>query len=152
MNYKKIYSQALKTILGGRKGVVFKQFTESADGKVLLTFDNYGLFFIPKELNIFAGHVGTPIPAHVVYRFIPKKDTVLTNLRPSSTVIGKRPCGRVLEKPDGGEYQYLLDDSYFGYFNRDAEIKVDLTAKTSVFYVFENDELVCVVAPIRRKK
>lgn len=152
MNYKKIYSQALKTILGGRKGVVFKQFTESADDKVLLTFDNYGLFFIPKELNIFAEHVGTQIPASIVRKFIPKKDTVLTNLRPTSTVIGKRLCGRVLEKPDGSEYQYLLDDSYFGYFNRDAEIKADLTAKTSVFYVFENDKLVCVVAPIRRKK
>lgn len=152
MNYKKIYSQALKTILGGRKGVVLRQFTKSADGKDLLTFDNYGLFFIPKELNIFAEHVGTSLPAHDVCKFIPKKDTVLTNLRPTSTVIGKRPCGRVLEKPDGSEYQYLLDDSYFGYFNRDVEIKADLTAKTSVFYVFENGELVCVVAPIRRKK
>lgn len=144
MNYKKIYSQALKTILGGRKGVVLRQFTKSADGKDLLTFDNYGLFFIPKELNIFAEHVGTPLPAHAVCKFIPKKDTVLTNLRPTSTVIGKRPCGRVLEKPDGSEYPYLLD--------HDAEIKVDLTAKTSVFYIFENDKLVCVVAPIRRKK
>lgn len=81
-----------------------------------------------------------------------EKDTVLTNLRPTSTAIGKRPCGRALEKPDGSEYPYLLDDSYFGYFDHDAEIKVDLTAKTSVFYIFENDKLVCVVAPIRRKK
>ena len=54
MNYKKIYSQALKTILGGRKGVVLRQFTKSADNKDMLTFDNYGLFFIPKELNGFA--------------------------------------------------------------------------------------------------
>ncbi|MEE0614374.1 MAG: hypothetical protein UCM69_03675 [Dialister invisus] len=152
MNYKKIYSQALKTVLGGRKGVVLKQFTESADGKDLLTFDNYGLFFIPKELNIFAEHVGASLSAHDVCKFIPKEDTVLTTLQPTSTVIGKRPCGRALEKPDGSEYQYLLDDSYFGYFNRDAEIKVNLAAKTSVFYIFENDELVCVVAPIRQKK
>lgn len=152
MNYKKIYSQALKTILGGRKGVVLRQFTKSADGKDLLTFDGYGLFFIPKELNVFAKHVGTSLSAHEVCKFIPKKDTVLTNLRPTSTVIGKRPCGRVLENPDGSEYQYLLDDSYFGYFNRDAEIKVNPAAKTSVFYIFENNELVCVVAPIRQKK
>lgn len=152
MNYKKIYSQAIKTILGERKGVVLRQFTESADGKDLLTFDGYGLFFIPKELNVFAKHVGTSLSAHEVCKFIPKKDAVLTTLQPTSTVIGKRPCGRVLENPDGSEYQYLLDDSYFGYFNRDAEIKVNLAAKTSVFYVFENDELVCVVAPIRRKK
>ena len=152
MNYKKIYSQALKTILGGRKGVVLKQFTKSADGKDLLTFDNYGLFFIPKELNIFAEHVGTSLPTHAVCKLIPKEDTVLTTLQPTGLVIGKRPCGRVLEKPDGSEYPYLLDDSYFGYFNHDAEIKVDLTAKTSVFYIFENDKLVCVVAPIRRKK
>lgn len=152
MNYKKIYSQAIKTILGGRKGVVLKQFTKSADGKDLLTFDDYGLFFIPKELNIFAEHVGTSLSAHDVCKFIPKEDTVLTTLQPASTVIGKRPCGRVLKKPDGSEYQYLLDDSYFGYFNRDAEIKVNLAAKTSVFYIFENNELVCVVAPIRRKK
>lgn len=73
MNYKKIYSQALKTILGGRKGVVLRQFTKSADGKDLLTFDNYGLFFIPKELNIFAEHVGTSLSAHDVCKLIPKK-------------------------------------------------------------------------------
>lgn len=152
MNYKKIYSQVIKTILGGRKGVVLRQFTESADGKDLLTFDGYGLFFIPKELNIFAKHVGTSLSTHEVCKFIPKKDAVLTTLQPTSTVIGKRPCGRVLENPDGSEYQYLLDDSYFGYFNRDAEIKVNPAAKTSVFYIFENNELVCVVAPIRRKK
>lgn len=152
MNYKKIYSQALKTILGGRKGVVLKQFTKSADKRDALTFDDYGLFFIPEELNIFAEHVGISLSAPDVCKFIPKKDAVLTTLHPTSTVIGKRPCGRVLENPDGSEYQYLLDDSYFGYFNRDAEIKVNLAAKTSVFYIFENDELVCVVAPIRQKK
>lgn len=88
----------------------------------------------------------------VACNFLPKEDTVLTTLQPTGMVIGKRPCGRVLEKPDGSEYPYLLDDSYFGYFNRDAEIKVNPAAKTSVFYIFENNELVCVVAPIRRKK
>lgn len=152
MNYKKIYSQALKTILGGRKGVVLKQFTKSADKKDALTFDDYGLFFIPEELNIFAEHVGISLSALDACKFIPKEDTVLTTLQPTGTVIGKRPCGRVLEKPDGSEYPYLLDDSYFGYFNHDAEIKVDLTVKTSLFYIFENDGLVCVVAPIRQKK
>lgn len=34
MNYKKIYLMAIKTVLGGRKGVVLRQFTESAAGHV----------------------------------------------------------------------------------------------------------------------
>lgn len=153
MNYKKFYQQVLKTILSGKSDPVLRQYPNYyANNKDLISFNNHSLFLIPKDKNILAPNIGERLSETAVETLVPKDDTDLTELQLTDTVIGVKPQGRMLKKPDGTEYQYRMDNSYFGYFDEDVKVMVNLAKGTSLFYLFENDELVCIVAPIRRKK
>ncbi len=152
MNYKKFYQQVLKTILSGKSDPVLRQYPNYyANNKDLISFNNHSLFLIPKDKNILAPNIGERLSETAVETLVPKDDTDLTELQLTDTVIGVKPQGRMLKKPDGTEYQYRMDNSYFGYFDEDVKVMVNLAKGTSLFYLFEDDELVCILAPIRAK-
>lgn len=106
---------------------------------------------IPKNKNILAPDIGERLSETMVETLVPKDDADLTALLPTDTIIGVKPQGRVLKKPDGTEYQYRMDNSYFGYFDEDVKVMVNLNKETSLFYLFEDEELVCILAPMRVK-
>lgn len=150
MNYKKFYQQVLKTILSGKSDPGLKQYPNYyANNKDLISFNNQSLFLIPKDKSILAPDIGERLSKTMVETLVPRNDTDLTELQLTDTIIGIKPQGRMLKKPDGTEYQCRMDNSYFGYFDEDVKVMVDLNKKTSLFYLFEDEELVCILAPIR---
>ena len=152
MNYKKFYQQVLKTILSGKSDPGLRQYPNYyANNKDLISFNNHSLFLIPKNKNILAPDIGEKLSETMVETLVPRDDTDMTELQLTDTVIGVKPQGRMLKKPDGTEYQYRMDNSYFGYFDEDVKVMVNLAKGTSLFYLFEDDELVCILAPIRAK-
>lgn len=152
MNYKKFYQQVLKTILSGKSEPVLRQYPNYyANNKDLISFNNHSLFLIPKGKNIIAPNIGETLSETAVKTLVPEDDANLTEVQVTDTIIGVKPQGRMLKKPDGTEYQYLMDNSYFGYFDEDVKVMVDLTKETSLFYLFEDNELVCILSPIRAK-
>lgn len=152
MNYKKFYQQVLKTLLSGKSNPVLRQYSNYyANNKDLISFNNHSLFLIPKGKNIIAPNIGETLSETTVKTLVPEDDANLTELQVTDTIIGVKPQGRMLKKPDGTEYQYLMDNSYFGYFDKDVKVMVDLTKESSLFYLFEDNELVCIIAPIRAK-
>lgn len=152
MNYKKFYQQVLKTLLSGKSEPVLRQYPNYyANNKDLISFNNHSLFLIPKGKNIIAPNIGETLSETAVKTLVPEDDANLTEVQVTDTIIGVKPQGRMLKKPDGTEYQYLMDNSYFGYFDEDVKVMVDLTKETSLFYLFEDNELVCILSPIRAK-
>lgn len=150
MNYKKFYQQVLKTILSGKSDPVLRQYPNyHVNNKDLISFNGQSLFLIPKNKNILAPDIGERLSENMVETLVPRNDTDLTELQLTDTIIGIKPQGRMLKKPDGTEYQCRMDNSYFGYFDEDVKVMVDLNKKTSLFYLFEDEELVCILAPIR---
>lgn len=150
MNYKKFYQQVLKTILSGKSDPVLWQYPNYyVNNKDLISFNGQSLFLIPKNKNILAPDIGERLSENMVETLVPKDDADLTALLPTDTIIGVNPQGRMLKKPDGTEYQCRMDNSYFGYFDEDVRVMVNLNKETSLFYLFEDEELVCILAPIR---
>lgn len=150
MNYRKFYQQVLKTILSGKSDPVLRQYPNYyVNNKDLISFNGQSLFLIPKNKNILAPDIGERLSENMVETLVPRNDTDLTELQLTDTIIGIKPQGRMLKKPDGTEYQCRMDNSYFGYFDEDVKVMVDLNKKTSLFYLFEDEELVCILAPIR---
>lgn len=150
MNYKKFYQQVLKTILSGKSDPVLRQYPNYyVNNKDLISFNGQSLFLIPKDKNILAPDIGERLSENMVETLVPRNDTDLTELQLTDTIIGIKPQGRVLKKPDGTEYQCRMDNSYFGYFDEDVKVMVNLNKETSLFYLFEDEELVCILAPIR---
>lgn len=150
MNYRKFYQQVLKTILSGKSDPVLRQYPNyHVNNKDLISFNGQSLFLIPKNKNILAPDIGERLSENMVETLVPRNDTDLTELQLTDTIIGIKPQGRMLKKPDGTEYQCRMDNSYFGYFDEDVKVMVDLNKKTSLFYLFEDEELVCILAPIR---
>lgn len=150
MNYKKFYQQVLKTILSGKSDPGLKQYPNYyANNKDLISFNNQSLFLIPKDKNILAPDIGERLSKTMVETLVPRDDTDLTELQLTDTIIGIKPQGRMLKKPDGTEYQCRMDNSYFGYFDEYVKVMVNLNKETSLFYLFEDEELVCILAPIR---
>lgn len=150
MNYRKFYQQVLKTILSGKSDPGLRQYPNYyANNKDLISFNGQSLFLIPKNKNILAPDIGERLSKNMVETLVPRDGTDLTALLPTDTLIGIKPQGRVLKKPDGTEYQCRMDNSYFGYFDEDVKVMVNLNKETSLFYLFEDEELVCILAPIR---
>lgn len=150
MNYRKFYQQVLKTILSGKSDPVLRQYPNYyVNNKDLISFNGQSLFLIPKNKNILAPDIGERLSENMVETLVPRNDTDLTELQLTDTIIGIKPQGRVLKKPDGTEYQCRMDNSYFGYFDEDVKVMVNLNKETSLFYLFEDEELVCILAPIR---
>ena len=150
MNYKKFYQQVLKTILSGKSDPFLRQYPNYyANNKDLISFNGQSLFLIPKDKNILAPDIGERLSENMVETLVPRNDTDLTELQLTDTIIGIKPQGRMLKKPDGTEYQCRMDNSYFGYFDEDVKVMVNLNKETSLFYLFEDEELVCILAPIR---
>ena len=136
MNYKKIYQQVLKTILSGKSDSVLRQYPNYyANNKDLISFNNHSLFLIPKSKNILAPDIGEMLSGTMVETLVPKDDTDLTELQLTDTIIGIKPQGRMLKKPDGTEYQCRMDNSYFGYFDEDVKVMVNLNKK-NIFILF----------------
>lgn len=152
MNYRKFYQQVLKTILSGKSDPVLRQYPNYyANNKDLISFNSHSLFLIPKDKNILAPDIGERLSENMAETLVPRDDADLTELQLTDTIIGIKPQGRVLKKPDGTEYQYRMDNSYFGYFDKDVKVMVNLNKETSLFYLFEDEELVCILAPMRVK-
>lgn len=150
MNYKKFYQQVLKTILSGKSDPVLRQYPNyHVNNKDLISFNGQSLFLIPKNKNILAPDIGERLSENMVETLVPRDGTALTELQLTDTIIGIKPQGRMLKKPDGTEYQCRMDNSYFGYFDEDVKVMVDLNKETSLFYLFEDEELVCILAPMR---
>ena len=150
MNYRKFYQQVLKTILSGKSDPVLRQYPNYyANNKDLISFNGQSLFLIPKNKNILAPDIGERLSENMVETLVPRDGTALTELQLTDTIIGIKPQGRMLKKPDGTEYQCRMDNSYFGYFDEDVKVMVDLNKETSLFYLFEDEELVCILAPMR---
>lgn len=150
MNYRKFYQQVLKTILSGKSDPGLRQYPNYyANNKDLISFNNQSLFLIPKDKNILAPDIGERLSKTMVETLVPRDDTDLTELQLTDTIIGKKPQGRMLKKPDGTEYQCRMDNSYFGYFDEYVKVMVNLNKETSLFYLFEDEELVCILAPMR---
>lgn len=149
MNYRKFYQQVLKTILSGKSDPGLRQYPNYyVNNKDLISFNNHSLFLIPKDKNILAPDIGERLSENMVETLVPKDDADLTELQLTDTIIGIKPQGRMLKKPDGTEYQCRMDNSYFGYFDEDVKVMVNLNKKTSLFYLFEDEELVCILAPM----
>lgn len=152
MNYKKFYQQVLKTILSGKSDPGLRQYPNYyVNNKDLISFNGQSLFLIPKDKNILAPDIGERLSENMVETLVPRNDTDLTELQLTDTIIGIKPQGRMLKKPDGTEYQCRMDNSYFGYFDEDVKVMVNLNKETSLFYLFEDEELVCILAPMRVK-
>lgn len=151
MNYEKIYKQALKTILSSKN---LRQYPNYENRKDLISFNSHSIFLIPKNKNILAPDIGERLSETMVETLVPRDDTDLTDLTElqlTDTIIGIKPQCRMLKKPDGTEYQYPMDNSYFEYFDADVKVMVNLNKEISLFYLFENGELVCILAPMRVK-
>lgn len=151
MNYEKIYKQVLKTILSSKIDSVLKQYPNYAN-KDLIAFNSHSIFLIPKNKNILAPDIGERLSGAMVETLVPRDDTYLTDLTElqlTDTIIGIKPQCRVMKKPDGTKYKYPMDNSYFEYFDEEVKVMVNLFKKISLFYLFENGELVCILAPMR---
>lgn len=151
MNYEKIYKQVLKTILSSKSDSVLKQYPNYAN-KDLIAFNSHSIFLIPKNKNILAPDIGERLSGTMVETLVPRDDTYLTDLTElqlTDTIIGIKPQCRMLKKPDGTEYQYPMDNSYFEYFDANVKVMVNLNKEISLFYFFEDEELVCLLAPMR---
>lgn len=146
MNYEKIYKQALKTILSSKN---LRQYPNYENRKDLISFNSASIFLIPKNKNILAPDIGERLSETMVETLVPRDDTDLTELQLTDTIIGIKPQCRMLKKPNGTEYQYPMDNSYFEYFDADVKVMVNLNKEISLFYLFENGELVCILAPMR---
>lgn len=149
MNYKKFYQQVLKTILSGKSDQVLRQYPNYENRKDLISFNSASIFLIPKNKNILAPDIGERLSETMVEKLIPRDDTDLTELQLTDTIISIKPQCRMLKKPDGTVYQYPMDNSYFEYFDADVKVMVNLNKEISLFYLFENGELVCILAPMR---
>ena len=148
MNYEKIYKQVLKTILSSKIDSVLKQYPNYAN-KDLIAFNSHSIFLIPKNKNILAPDIGERLSETMVEKLVPRDDTDLTELQLTDTIIGIKPQCRVMKKPDGTKYKYPMDNSYFEYFDANVKVMVNLNKEISLFYLFENGELVCILAPMR---
>lgn len=122
MNYKKIYSQAIKTLL---KDQPLRMYIGEDSGKDGLLFYNSCLCFLPKNKNIFALKA---------CELLDRVDQLL-------------PKGELSEE----DYTPFICDTFLGYFDRDAEVKVNPKIETSPFYIYENGELAGIIAPIRQR-
>lgn len=148
MNYKKFYQQVIETLLSGKSVPVLGQYPNYAN-KDLISFNSHSIFLIPKSRNILAPDIGERLSEAMVETLVPRDATDLTELQLTGTIIGIKPQCRMLKKPDGTEYQYPMDNSYFEYFDADVKVMANLEKKISLFYLFENGELVCILAPMR---
>ena len=136
MNYKKFYQQVIRTLLSSKSDSVLRQYPNYyANNKDLISFNNHSLFLIPKSKNILAPDIGEMLSGTMVETLVPKDDTDLTELQLTDTIIGIKPQGRMLKKPDGTEYQCRMDNSYFGYFDEDVKVMVNLNKK-NIFILF----------------
>lgn len=152
MNYEKFYQQVIRTLLSSKSDSVLKQYPNYENSKDLISFDGASIFLIPKNKNILAPDVGERLSETMVETLVPKDDadlTDLTELQLTDTIIGIKPQCRMLKKPNGTEYKYPMDDNYLGYFDEDVKVMANLEKKISLFYLFENGELVCILAPMR---
>lgn len=152
MNYEKFYQQVIRTLLSSKSDSVLKQYPNYENSKDLISFDGASIFLIPKNKNILAPDVGEILSETMVETLVPRDDTALTDLTElqlTDTIIGIKPQCRMLKKPDGTEYQYPMDNSYFEYFDADVKVMANLFKKISLFYFFEDEELVCLLAPMR---
>ena len=150
MNYEKFYQQVIKT-LTGKNYPVLGQYPNYAN-KDLISFNSHSIFLIPKNRNILAPDIGERLSETMVETLVPKDDadlTDLTELQLTDTIIGIKPQCRMLKKPNGTEYKYPMDDNYLGYFDEDVKVMVNLNKEISLFYFFEDKELVCILAPMR---
>lgn len=147
MNYEKFYQQVIKT-LTGKNYPVLGQYPNYAN-KDLISFNSHSIFLIPKNRNILAPDIGERLSETMVETLVPRDATDLTELQLTGTIIGIKPQCRMLKKPDGTEYQYPMDNSYFEYFDADVKVMVNLNKEISLFYFFEDKELVCILAPMR---
>lgn len=144
MNYKKIYSQAIKTLL---KGQPLPMHIGEDGGKDGLFIDNACLCFLPKDKNIFT--LRTWVRLDSVGYLLPKGE--LSTVFPTDTIINKKTKAVLLKTATGENYAHFICDTFLGYFDRDAEVKVNPKIETSPFYIYENGELAGIIAPIRQK-
>lgn len=144
MNYKKIYLMAITEIIKEHPLRIYLCDAES----YTVVLNNYCMCFLPKDKNIFALKP-RELPDGVK-RLLPKSK--LVEVYRTDKILDTKPKARLIETEDGKEYAYCIDNALLGCFDRNAEIKINPNMEASPFYIFENNELVCVVAPIRRKK
>lgn len=145
MNYKKIYSRAIEEILAGNPLRMY--LGEDERDSVMLT--SYCLCFLPKDKNIFALKE-SELPKNWATRLLPKGETV--ELCRANMVTDTLPKARLLRTVDGEEYPWAIDDALLKLFDKTAAIKISPGAKTPVFYIYEHNELVGMIAPIHRLK
>lgn len=145
MNYKKIYSQAIKTLL---KGQPLPMHIGDDGGKDGLFINNSCLCFLPKDKNIFALRTWARLDS--VGYLLPKSE--LSTVFPTDTIINKKTKACLLKTANGEDYAHFICETFLEYFDKDAEIKVNPKAEISPFYIYENGELAGIIAPIRRKK
>lgn len=144
MNYKKIYSQAIKTLL---KDQPLRMYIGEDSGKDGLLFDNSCLCFLPKNKNIFALKACELLDR--VDQLLPKGE--LSAVLLTDVVVNKKTKACLLKMASGEDYTHFICDTFLGYFDRDAEVKVNPKIETSPFYIYENGELAGIIAPIRQR-
>ena len=69
----------------------------------------------------------------------------------TDVVVNKKTKACLLKMASGEDYTHFICDTFLGYFDRDAEVKVDPKIETSPFYIYENGELAGIIAPIRQR-
>lgn len=126
MNYKKIYSQAIKTLL---KGQPLPMHIGEDGGKDGLFIDNACLCFLPKDKNIFA--LRTCVRLDSVGYLLPKGE--LSTVFPTDTIINKKTKAVLLKTATGENYAHFICETFLGYFDQNAEIKVNPKAEISFF-------------------
>lgn len=144
MNYRKIYSLAIAEIL---KGNPLRMCLGDGERDTVM-LNNYCICFLPKDKNIFA--LKTREFPDKFERILPKGE--LVEVCRTDTLLDTKPKARLMKTADDKEYPNLVDNTFLGCFNQDAEIKVNPHAEASPFYIYENGELAGIIAPIRRKK
>lgn len=144
MNYKKIYSQAIKTLL---KGQPLPMHIGEDGGKDGLFINNSCLCFLPKDKNIFALKACELL--NRVDQLLPKGE--LSAVLLTDVVVNKKTKACLLKMASGEDYTHFICDTFLGYFDRDAEVKVNPKIETSPFYIYENGELAGIIAPIRQR-
>ncbi|WP_303001437.1 hypothetical protein [Dialister invisus] len=144
MNYKKIYLLAITEIL---KEHPLRMYLVDAESYTVV-LNNYCMCFLPKDKNIFALKI-RELPDGVK-RLLPKSN--LVEVYRTDKILDTKPKARLIETEDGKEYAYCIDNALLSCFDRNAEIKINPNMETSPFYIYENGELVGIIAPIRRKK
>lgn len=144
MNYKKIYSMAITEIIKEHPLRIYLCDAES----YTLVLNNCCMCFLPKDKNIFALKP-RELPDGFK-RLLPKSK--LVEVYRTDKILGTKPKARLLETEDGKEYAYCIDNALLSCFDRNAEIKINPNKEVSLFYTYENEKLVGIIAPIRRKK